>query len=125
MADLALMKRENRRDTRGPIPLPWWALLTLPFGLTVGFASIAVPFVLRSHGGSMMVIATVSQVAQLPHVIKLLWSPALDSGPRRRTWYLGSVAVAVAALAIAVLMVPDATRRVGPFPLLWVYAAVL
>ncbi|MGH7272748.1 MAG: MFS transporter, partial [Polyangiaceae bacterium] len=67
----------------------------------------------------------VSQVAQLPHVIKLLWSPALDSGPRRRTWYLGAVAVAVASLAIAVLMVPDATRRVGPFPLLWVYAAVL
>ncbi len=114
-----------RPHERGPIALPLWALLTLPFGVTVGFASIAVPFVLRSRGVPMTLIATVSQAAQLPHVIKLLWSPALDSGPRRRTWYFASVAVAAAALAATVVISPSTTERLGPVPLIWVYTAVL
>lgn len=107
------------------LPAPYWAVLTLPFGLTVGFATVAVPFVLRARGLDMTVIATVGQVAQLPHVVKLLWSPALDSGPRRRTWYFGSVAVAAVCLAAAALVPPSLTQHVGGVPLLWLYTAVL
>lgn len=110
---------------RRTLPAPCWAVLTLPFGLTVGFATVAVPFVLRGRGFDMTVIATVSQVAQIPHVIKLLWSPALDSGPRRRTWYLGSVAVTACCLAGAALVPPSLQQRVGGVALLWVYTAVL
>ena len=107
------------------LPPPLWALLTLPFGLTVGFASIAVPFVLRSRGLPMTLIATVSQTAQLPHVIKPFWSPLLDSGPRRRTWYFASVAVAALALAATALIPPIPDERIGPVPLLALYTAAL
>ena len=69
---------------------PLWGLLVLPFGLAVGFATIAVPFVLRARGLPMTLIATVSQVASVPHIIKPFWSPLLDSGPRRRTWFFAS-----------------------------------
>lgn len=73
------MPDEPTQPTRSLAP-PYWAILTLPFGLSVGFASIAVPFVLRARGVDMTLIATVSQVAQLPHIVKPFWSPALDSG---------------------------------------------
>ena len=107
------------------LPPPLWALLTLPFGLTVGFASIAVPFVLRSRGLPMTLIATVSQTAQLPHVIKPLWSPLLDAGPRRRTWFFASVAVAALALAATALIPPDPDARLGPVPFIALYTAAL
>jgi len=104
---------------------PWWALLTLPFGLTVGFATVAVPFVLRVRGIEMTLIATVSQVAQLPHIVKLLWAPVLDSGPRRRSWYFGSIAVTALALAATALVPPSTTERFGPVPLLWIFTGAL
>ncbi len=110
---------------RGYLPPPLWALLTLPFGLTVGFASVAVPFVLRSRGVPMTLIATVSQTAQLPHVIKPFWSPALDSGPPRRSWFFGSVIVAALGLAATALIPPSTTESLGPVPLLGVYTAAL
>jgi PAT family beta-lactamase induction signal transducer AmpG len=109
----------------GHLRAPLWAALTLPFGLSVGFASVAVPFALRSRGVPMTLIATVSQVAQLPHVIKPFWSPALDSGPRRRTWFFGSVVVAALGLAAASLIPPTVGARVGPIPLLGAYTAAL
>jgi PAT family beta-lactamase induction signal transducer AmpG len=107
------------------LPPPFWALLTLPFGLTVGFASIAVPFVLRAHDVPMTLIATVTQVAQFPHVIKLLWTPALDSGPKRRSWFFASIAVTALSLAALAFIPPSVSERVGPVALIWVYTAVL
>jgi MFS transporter, PAT family, beta-lactamase induction signal transducer AmpG len=104
---------------------PFWAILTLPFGLTVGFASIAVPFVLRARGVDMTLIATVSQVSQLPHIVKPFWSPALDSGPRRRTWYFATIALTAVALAATALIPPSMTEHLGPLPMIGVYTAVL
>jgi PAT family beta-lactamase induction signal transducer AmpG len=100
-------------------------VLTLPFGLAVGFAQIAVPFVLRARGIDMTLIATVSNVSQLPHIAKPFWSPALDSGPRRRSWYFGSVAVTAATLAATALVPPSTTEHVGPVALIWVFTAIL
>jgi PAT family beta-lactamase induction signal transducer AmpG len=110
---------------RSHLPPPAWAILTLPFGLAVGFASVAVPFVLRSRGVPMTLIATVSQAAALPHVIKPFWSPALDSGPRRRSWFFGSIGVCALGLAATALIPPSMSERVGPFPLLGVFTAAL
>ena len=104
---------------------PIWGLLTLPFGLTVGFATVAVPFVLRARGLPMTLIATVSQVASLPHVIKPFWSPLLDSGPRRRTWFFASIALTALGLAATALIPPSLTEHLGPVPMLWVYTAAL
>jgi MFS family permease len=99
----------------------------LPFGLTVGFATVVVPFALRARGFDMTTIATVSLLVQLPHVIKLFWSPALDAGPRRRSWYFASVAAAALCLPVAVLIPPSGEVRVASLvvPLVWVYASVL
>jgi MFS transporter, PAT family, beta-lactamase induction signal transducer AmpG len=104
-----------------------WAVLTLPFGLTVGFATVVVPFVLRERGLGMTTIATVSLAVQLPHVIKLLWSPALDGGWPRRWWYLASVAAASLCLPMATLVTPVGELHLGALVVshLWLYTALL
>jgi MFS transporter, PAT family, beta-lactamase induction signal transducer AmpG len=107
------------------LPPPLWAILALPFGLAVGYAQVAVPFVLRGRGVEMTVIASVSNLAQLPHIFKLLWSPVLDSGPRRRSWFYFSVALTSLALAAAALVPPSESEHLGPVTLLWVFTAVL
>jgi MFS family permease len=101
------------------LPPPLWAVVMLPFGITVGFGTIAVPFVLRSRGLDMTTLGAVAAALQLPHVLKLLWAPILDSGPRRRSWYFGSVALTAACLALS-MAIPIDSR-----PLLWVYTGVL
>jgi MFS family permease len=103
----------------------WWAILTLPFGLGVGFAQVAVPFVLRARGLDMTLIATVSQVSQLPHVMKPFWSPVLDAGPRRRTWFFATIAMTAVSLAATALVPPSTDEHLGPVSLIWVYTAVL
>jgi PAT family beta-lactamase induction signal transducer AmpG len=110
-----------------PFPSFLWAVLTLPFGLTVGFATVVMPFVLRDRGLDMTTIATVSMVVQLPHVIKLLWSPALDAGQPRRSWYFGSVAMAALCLPLAALVPTSGGFRIGSIaiPGVWLYASVL
>ncbi|HEY3815875.1 MAG TPA: MFS transporter [Polyangiaceae bacterium] len=118
------MPDEPTQPTRFLAP-PYWAILTLPFGLSVGFAGIAVPYVLRARGVDMTLIATVSQVAQLPHIVKPFWSPALDSGPKRRTWFFASIALTAVALAATALISPSTTEHLGPVPMIWVYTGVL
>jgi MFS family permease len=114
-------------DVRRPRYLApaWWALLTLPFGLATGYANVTVPYLLRARGVSMVLVATVTQVATLPHVIKLLWSPALDSGPPRRLWFFGAVFATAACLAADGFIAPSTSEHVGPVALLWIFAAVL
>ena len=114
-------------ESRPPryLAAPWWALLTVPFGLATGYANITVPYVLRGRGVSMTLIATVTQIATLPHVIKLLWSPALDSGPPRRSWFFAAIFLTAACLAANGFIPPSAAERLGPVSLLWVYTAVL
>jgi PAT family beta-lactamase induction signal transducer AmpG len=109
------------------LPAFIWSVMTLPFGLTVGFATVVVPFVLRSRGFEMTTIATVSLVVQLPHVIKLFWSPALDAGWPRRFWYFASIAVASVCLPLAALVPTSGDVRVGSIQIgfVWVFAAVL
>ena len=104
---------------------PYWAILTLPFGLAVGFGQTAMPFELRARGVDMTLIGTASGIALFPHVIKFFWSPALDAGPRRRSWFFVSVALTALMLAATALIPPSPQEHLGPVSLLWVYTGVL
>lgn len=102
-----------------------FGLLVMPFGLAVGYGTVAVPFILRNRGLEMGTIATISALALGPHAWKFLWAPALDAGWRRRSWYLGCIAVAAAALAGTTFIDPDPNARIGPLAAITLYAIVL
>ncbi len=107
------------------LPAPLWAVLVLPFGLTVGYAQIAVPYVLRERGLGMATIGAISAISQTPHAIKFLWAPALDAGWKRRSWFFWMIAVTAGALALTALIPPSQDDHAGPFTLLMLYTAAL
>jgi MFS transporter, PAT family, beta-lactamase induction signal transducer AmpG len=110
---------------RGPFHPFFWAVLVLPFGLAVGYAQVAVPYVLRLRGLDMLVIAGIASVANLPHAWKFVWMPALDAGWSRKGWFLAMIALTSGLLALTALIPPDPDVRFGPVSLLTVYTAVL
>jgi MFS transporter, PAT family, beta-lactamase induction signal transducer AmpG len=115
-----------RQRTSPPVFHPvYWAVLVLPFGLAVGYAQVAVPYVLRLRGLDMRVIATIASISNLPHAWKFLWAPALDAGWKRKSWFLAMIALTAAFLALTALVPPDRDQHLGPFTLLVVYTAVL
>lgn len=107
------------------LPPPLFGVLVVPFGLAVGYAQVAVPFILKARGLDVPTIAFVSAVSSWPHGWKFLWAPALDAGYRRRSFYLVSIALAAAALALTALIPPDPSASLGPFTLLTLYTGIL
>ncbi len=94
-----------------------FGVLVVPFGLAVGYAQVAVPFLLKARGMEIGAIATVSALASWPHGWKFVWAPALDAGWKRRSWFLGAVLVTAAALS--------ATTFIDPIAHLTLYASIL
>src|SRR5262245_31383090 len=102
-----------------------FGLLVIPFGLAVGYGTVAVPFILRNRRLDMATIATISALALGPHGWKFFWAPALDTGWRRRSWYLGCIAATAVGLAATTFIDPNPDATVGPITAITLYAIVL
>ncbi len=107
------------------LPPALWAVLVLPFGLTVGYATLTMPFVLKARGFDMTSIGAVAFVCQLPHTLKLFWAPALDAGWPRKRWFYAMLALNIVSLAATMLIPPSKTDHAGPFTFFSIYAVVL
>lgn len=102
-----------------------WAVLVLPFGIAVGYLQVAVPYVLRLRGLEMGVIGALVFAANQPHSFKVLWAPVLDAGWPRKNWYVLTVVLTAAMLAVTSCIPPDAAQSLGPFTLLTLYTIAL
>ena len=78
-------------------PRPWhFFFLVLPYGVSFGFVSVALPYVARERGIAVEAIGAVVAAAFAPHAWKFLWAPIVDTTLTRKTWYL--IALAMVAL---------------------------
>ncbi|MFN8176768.1 MAG: MFS transporter [bacterium] len=86
---------------------PWvFMVLILPFGVTGGYVSVAVAYLLAKGGVSIERIAALVALGLLPHTWKFAWAPIADTTLSRKTWYL--VAGALTALGtLATGLLPD------------------
>ena len=92
-------------------PHPWlFAVLYFPYGLTIGFPSIALGFLGRRAGLPTSAIAGVVGMSFLAAGWKFLWAPVGDYTLTRKRWYLLAVALISAGL-IALTIVPLSTRN--------------
>jgi len=79
---------------------PWlFCILMVPFGISSGFAGVALAALLARGGVTPGEISALAGTAALPHVLKLLWAPAVDVTRTTRWWYLVSLVVISAAVA--------------------------
>jgi len=82
---------------------PWvWAVLYFPFGLTIGFPSIAIGYLASRAGVSVSDIAGVVGMSWLASGWKFVWAPLGDYTLSRKTWYriaIGLVSVGFVAMS--------------------------
>jgi PAT family beta-lactamase induction signal transducer AmpG len=86
-------------------PKPWhFFFLVLPYGVSFGFVSVALPYVARERGIGIGAIGAVVAAAFVPHSLKVLWAPVVDTTLGRKTWYLVALAILVAGTFASMAM---------------------
>jgi MFS family permease len=84
-----------------------FGLLLLPFGLVVGYSDSALSLLFQQRGASTELIGVVVAIVGLGHSWKFLWAPVLDAGSKRKNWFMGSVLMGAACVALATVILPS------------------
>jgi MFS transporter, PAT family, beta-lactamase induction signal transducer AmpG len=74
--------------------------LVLPYGISSGFVSITLPFVLTHAGFSVAMAASIAAVGVAANLWRFLWGPVADLTLTARRWYLVGLATAAATLLL-------------------------
>lgn len=88
-------------EVRTPHPFAL-TVLYLPFGMTSGYVSVTLAYVLSHAGFSVEQIAGLVALQLLPQTWKFAWAPIVDTTLSARRWYLlGTIGAALGMLATA------------------------
>ncbi|MGM9487704.1 MFS transporter [Ideonella sp. YS5] len=105
-------------EGRGVHPVRY-GLLILPFGVTAGFLTVTMAWLLHAEGVAATDIAALIALSYLPHTWKFFWAPMVDLSWRRKGWYLlGCTGCATGTFATGAL-------AATPGNLSWMSVAVL
>ena len=87
-----------RRDKTKPFV---FFFLVLPYGISSGFVSITLPFVLTRAGFSVAIAASIVAIGISANLWRFLWGPIADLTLTARRWYL--IGFSAAALTLFLL----------------------
>jgi len=93
------------RDRDSTCPFVFF-FLVLPYGISSGFVSITLPFVLTRVGFSVALAASIVAIGVSSNLWRFLWGPVADLTLTARRWYLLGLGTSAALL-------PPNTRRFG------------
>ena len=92
---------ELRVEGEGRAPPPWiWFFLSIPFGATSGYASVALGWLATQAKMGDEVVAAIVAASLLPQWLKFLWAPLCDVISTRKRWYLVSNLVSSLTLGL-------------------------
>ena len=74
--------------------------LVLPYGISNGFASITLPFILTQNGFSVATSASVVAIGLSANLWRFLWGPVADLTLTARRWYLIGLITSTATLIL-------------------------
>lgn len=103
------------RPARHPVV---FTVLIVPFGIPLGFVSVALAFLATRRGLTVQQGAELIATFMAPQVWKVAWAPIADTTLSRRRWYL------LALVACAAGMFAMAALPLGPSTL-WLLEAVI
>lgn len=78
--------------------------LVLPYGISSGFVSITLPFILTQAGFSVAIAASIVAIGVSANLWRFLWGPVADLTLTARRWYLLGLATSGATLLILSLL---------------------
>ncbi len=91
------------RDPAATKPLTFF-FLVLPYGISSGFVSIALPFILTRDGFSVATAASIVAIGVSANLWRFLWGPVADLTLTARRWYLLGLGTSALTLLILSLM---------------------
>jgi MFS family permease len=94
---------------RAAHPPPWlFGITNIPFGVSGGYTSVAMPYILRQADVPVVTITAVSAAVLLPLSLQFLWAPLLDFGLPRRMWLILAAALSSLLLGASMFLhLPD------------------
>ena len=98
-------------------------LLNLPFGITGGYITVVVPYLVTRAGLPVLTAASIVAVGLAPKAGKLFWAPLADVGLTLKKWYIIGAATAGGMLLLQGLV--PLTRVTIPFVTAALFAAEL
>src|SRR5438045_9795047 len=78
--------------------------LVLPYGISSGFVSITLPFVLVGAGFSVALAASIVAIGVSSNLWRFLWGPVADLTLTARRWYLLGLGTSAATLLMVALL---------------------
>ena len=88
------------RDRESTHPFVFF-FLVLPYGISSGFVSITLPFILTRVGFSVALAASIVAIGVSANLWRFLWGPVADLTLTARRWYLLGLGTSAATLVIA------------------------
>src|SRR6266550_1937714 len=101
----------RKRESTAPIT---FFFLVLPYGISSGFVSITLPFILTRSGFSVAISASIVAIGVSANLWRFLWGPVADLTLTARRWYLIGLATASASLLL-LGFIPLEQRMIGIF----------
>src|SRR6266513_1808371 len=91
------------RDRESTHPVVFF-FLVLPYGISSGFVSITLPFILTRVGFSVALAASIVAIGVSANLWRFLWGPVADLTLTARRWYLLGLGTSAATLVILALL---------------------
>src|SRR5438105_15652054 len=90
---------EFRRARQSTAPVTFF-FLVLPYGISSGFVSITLPFVLTRAGFSVALASSIVAIGVSANLWRFLWGPVADLTLTARRWYLLGLSTAAATVLV-------------------------
>lgn len=98
------------RTHRRPPPHPaLYLILYLPFGISFGYVTVTLGWLLSHAGASVAAVAVLAGMGLLANTWKVLWAPVIDTTLGSKLWYMIAVTVVAASLVGVSLMPLDSS----------------
>ena len=78
--------------------------LVFPYGISVGFATVTLPFLLIQHGFSVAAAASITAVGISANILRFLWAPLIDLTLSLHKWYLIGISFCAVTLLLLCLI---------------------
>jgi MFS family permease len=105
------MTQPSARVAHPPVWL--FGITNIPFGVSGGYTSVAMPYILRQAGVPVVTIAAISAAVLLPLSYQFLWAPLLDFGMPRRAWLI--LAAGLGSLLLSLSLFLQLPAQLLPF----------
>jgi PAT family beta-lactamase induction signal transducer AmpG len=95
----------NKQEFANPITI---LFLTLPCGISAGFVSVTLPFLLVQHGFSVAAVAAITAFGISANTWRFIWAPLADLTLSLHKWFIIGISTSVTTLFALVFIPLDA-----------------